>query len=383
MIFRKILPLLFFITPVLFAQVEFDYSGYIYELPIYQNQKEEFAKVFGLDRQQFISLTRLRIRPVLYLWEGARFNLEYELNAVYLSSQTNFDLTQTEKTNRQIADMNWEISSGDHLSLSHFVDRLSFRQGFDFGNITVGRQRISWGTGRIWNPTDLFNPINPASFFKVEKDGADAVSFKYNIADFTDAQIVYNPTGKLTNGNYAARLRTNFNEYDVSVMAGSFDNRTIIGGDFAGNLSAAGVRGEGIYSVNSLDKSDYYFYYILGIDFQFTAELYTVLEYSHNGQGTKDISKYDINRLAKGEILNLNQDYLYFAAMYQLSPLWMFSASNISNVNDGSGFVALLANYSFTEDLYFSFGGQFFFGPERSEYWFYSSAGYRQGEYYF
>ena len=50
---------------------------------------------------------------------------------------------------------------------------------------------------------------------------------------------------KLNNSNGGFRFRTNYSEYDLSLIGGYFDKRIVIGGDFAGNLFEAGVRGEG------------------------------------------------------------------------------------------------------------------------------------------
>ncbi len=368
---------------ILKAQYGFTFSGYILDLPIYSSSNKEITQQFNINRNQILNLTRIRLRPTLSLWENARINLEYETALLYFNNAGNLLIGSVSQTNRQIVDLTWTPISEKNYTLTHFIDRLYFKQGFDFGEVVIGRQRISWGTGRIWNPTDLFNPINPTTFYKIEKDGADAVSAKLYLGSFTDLSIVFNPQGKIKNSNYGFRFRTNFSEYDVSVIGGFFDRNYVVGLDFAGNLFDAGIRGEGIYSIDDENQNNNFLKCILGIDYQFTPELYALLEYHYNGEGKTDKSQYQFTRLISGEILNLSRNYLAVSAMYQVTPLFILTLSHNINLNDKSGYVGIIGNYSITSDIYVSLGGQLFYGPEFTEYWYYPTSVYLQGEFYF
>lgn len=367
--------------PNLKAQPEFDFSGYAVNMPIYQPAKN--LGIVNL-KDQYFDLTRLRLRPTLYIGNNSRFNLEYEINSLYLSESGFglFDLSSV-STRRQLGKLNWKIVEEDHFIVNHFIDRLTFRQDFNFGNIEIGRQRISWGTGRIWNPTDLFNPINPANFAKIEKDGADAISTMIYLGNFTDLNIVYNPTNDFKNSNYGFRFRTNFAGYDVSVIGGYFDDRIVTGIDFAGNLFEAGVRGEGILSFNKDNSTDNFAKFILGVDYQFTSKLYAVLEYHFNGEGKINTADYELLRLINGEIINLSKNYLYSGINYQLTPLLTIQLSDNVNLNDKSGYLGINGNYSVTEDFYLSGGAQVSYGNKFDEFWYYPKAFYLQGEFYF
>ena len=175
----------------IFPQPELNFTGYIVDLPIYTISKEQPLNIFLPQENELLNLTRIRLRPEIFLWQQARINIEYEIDALIAETSSPINLIST-SANRQIKDLKWDIVKEKDFTLSHYFDRLYFRQGFNWGNIIIGRQRISWGTGRIWNPTDLFNPINPANFSKIEKDGADAVSLTYFFGSFTDLNLVYN-----------------------------------------------------------------------------------------------------------------------------------------------------------------------------------------------
>ncbi|HKI79004.1 MAG TPA: hypothetical protein VKA26_10720 [Ignavibacteriaceae bacterium] len=363
------------------AQVDFSFSGYVVDMPVYTFSSGN-APAFFLQKNQFINLTRLRLKPQIFLGSDTRINIEYEVDALVADNVNSIELNQVAR-NRQLINLKWEISSGNRHLVNHYIDRFYLRKGFDWGNVIIGRQRISWGTGRIWNPTDLFNPINPANFSKIEKDGADAVSLTYYLGNFTDLNIVYNPQDKFKENNAAFRFRTNFETYDLSIIGGYFDRRYIAGFDFAGNLWVAGIRGEGIISMDKNDLSKNYSKFVFGIDNQFTSKLYGLVEYQYNGRGITDKYSYDLQGLANGEIINLNKNYLFLSSAYQITPLFAGTISNNINLNDGSGFVSISGDYSMTGNSTFTLGGFFTYGQEYTEYKYYQNSIYIQAELYF
>ena len=364
-----------------YAQYDISFTGYAVDMPVYTFSSDKAPGFFPRENQ-LLNLTRLRLKPQIFLWSDARINIEYEMDALLAKDISNSEVNQVTE-NRQLINMKWNIASGNKYQLSHYIDRLYFRQGFNWGNIIVGRQRISWGTGRIWNPTDLFNPINPADFSKIEKDGADALSMTYYLGNFTDLNIVYNPQDKFKKNNAAFRFRTNYDTYDLAVIGGYFDRRYIAGFDFAGNLFVAGIRGEGIISMNKNDLSKNYAKLVFGIDNQFTSKLYALIEYQYNGEGRTDKFSYDLTSLAKGKIINLNRNYLFLSTNYLFTPLITGTISDNTDINDGSGFVNVSCSWSFTENSNLTLGALITYGKEFTEYWYYQNSLYIQTELYF
>ncbi|MEN3038809.1 MAG: hypothetical protein ABDI07_06615 [Candidatus Kryptonium sp.] len=321
----------------------------------------------------YLLFGRIRLRPEFKFGSENSIYLEYEISTLYHSASLFFNPTETD-SRRQIYRLRWKLISNQNIKAYHFIDRFYYRKDFEFGNLIIGRQRISWGTGRIWNPTDLFNPINPADFSKIEKDGADAITMKIYFGDFTDLHLVFNPTNRFKNNNFGFRLRSNLKQFDFSLMSGYFDKRAVIGFDFAGNFLDAGIRGEGIFSTNVKNFSSNFSKFILGFDNQFTSKLYFLIEYQFNGEGKSKKTEYEIERLMRGEILNLSKNYLFTSTVYTLNPILSFSLSLNQNLNDGSSFTNFVISYAPFDNAEIGLGLIAFFGDELDEYWYYSTS---------
>jgi hypothetical protein len=369
-------------------EVDYKIGGYLYNLPIYSGISDVQKALDSTITQDqvFYDFSRIRIRPELFLGENTRMRMDYELD-FNVANVKNFIPEMQGITKRQAVDMHWILAKGDYYAASHFVDLLYIKHDFDFGEITAGRQLISWGVGRVWQPTDMFLPINPSNFSKFEKDGADALTFKYFLGDFSDIEVIYNFREMWKDGNYGARLRTNYEEYDLSLMSGMFDNRIVVGGDFAGNLMKAGFRGEGVVSMNRYHMDSNYVRFVFGLDYQFTADFYGLIEYQYNGAGAKNKEDYLdldlIGKLIRGEIQNISRNYIAVQGTYQLHPLWNLMLMNISNLNDQSGYANVLVKYNIYENMNLSLGGMYAYGADMTEYGMMPSAAYGIIEWYF
>jgi hypothetical protein len=367
-----------------YSQIEFDYTGYIYNLPSIMKMPEAL-EMFGLnnDKEYFLmDLNRFRFMPDLMLGDNSRITLHYEIDALWSEFSLPY-LSTNGMTNRQALDLNWSIVNENKFQMNHYIDMLYFKQMFDFGEITLGRQVVSWGVGRIWQPMDLFNPINPANFSKFEKDGADAVSAVIYLGMFSDLELVYNFREKWQDANFGGRIRTNYEMFDLSMMGGYFDKQGVIGASFSGDLLGAGVRGEGIFSYNSDSPDSSFVRLIIGADYQFSSDFYILIEYLYNGEGTDCELCYELERLFKGEILNVAKHYVALQTSYKLHPLVNMNLGANVNLNDQSGYSNLSFSWDTLENLKLTAAGIYFLGDKLSEYSYYSTAFYLMGQFYF
>lgn len=365
-----------------FGQVNYSFSGYAVELPVYSIINYDLAALSQITRSQFLNLGKIRLRPEVGLWNEGRINMEYEADIIY--SKENYSaFINPAGSGRQVLNLRWQLYQNHNTQILNYIDRLYFRQGFTNGNIIAGRQRIAWGVGRVWSPTDLFNPLNPANFGKTEKDGADAVSLSYSFGSFTDLNVVYNPQEKINSSNYGLRLRTNAAGYDFAAVGGYFDHRIILGGDFAGNIFNAGIRGEGIISADDKRYYNNFARVVFGVDNQFTPDLYGMIEYQYNGEGSPYKNNYDLAGLLTGQIINVSRNYFFISGNYQLTPLLMITLSDNTNLNDGSGYVLASGLFSVTNNISLTTGGFIPYGERFAEYWYYPDSVYLQAEIFF
>ncbi len=363
------------------AQPHIALDGYVVNVPAYLRLNNVLASLFSIDQNYWTDITRLRLRPTLSFSENGFVALEYEADATYLSGNL-LMLVPSSVNRHQLFNLSWDIHQSGRWHILHTVDRLFYRQRVGAFDLSIGRQRIAWGSGRIWNPTDLFNPINPTVFSKIEKDGVDAASAKLTFGTLSDAVIIYNPQ-RDTPGNYGIRLRTNYHEYDLIAIGGYFDQRIVVGGDVAGNLFDAGIRSEMIYSMKRGDPSPNFAKAIVGADYQWTDKLYTLFEYHYNGEGETDPTRYDLAKLSSGEVLNVGVDYLAVSASYLLHPLVTGTVTCMENLNDRSAFVALSAVYLPSDEISVTLGGQLFTGDRLDVFWYYPSSGFFKVELFF
>lgn len=370
-----LLQLILFLFSKGFSQKYCDINGYLVNLSFYQEGKK--INSFEL-KNRFMNLDRLRLRSNLSFNDNCALVVENETSILYKNTST-FVFEHFTLLTGQIANLRLDLLKNDLWQISSFIDRLFIKVDFENLNITLGRQRIAWGTGRIWNPLDFFNPINPTNFSKIEKDGVDAVNLKWNISSLTDLSVVLN-LQKNNSSNYAARFRTNFLEFDWSFLGGYIRNIPVIGTDFAGNLFNAGFRGEFLVSFENSNKV---LKFILGADYQFTPKLYTLIEYHYNGYGKINKHNYDFSVVLSGKSIYLAQDYIVFSTSYLVHPLLNLVLIVNNNLNDASRYYSINVGWSMTESISLNLGVLFFVGKNYSEYYYYPNIYFLRSEYYF
>lgn len=66
-----------------------------------------------------------------------------------------------------------------------WLDRLNLKRAFAWGDLTVGRQAITFGKAYFWNPLDVFLPFDPRQFDRDYKPGVDAVRLDLPLGPFS------------------------------------------------------------------------------------------------------------------------------------------------------------------------------------------------------
>ncbi len=202
--------------------------------------------------------------------------------------------------------------------------------------LRVGRQRIPFGVGRIWNPIDIFNPIDVTAIEPGEREGTDSLRYEYAISDLAGFDLT------LAEDRWAARLKGFLGFADMALVTVIDDDRDliIVGWELEGELASTGIelRSEG-GSFYSRSMEEAHTELIIGAEYGFANSLTLLLEYSFNDDP-------DVDQL--GIILS-----------YQLSPLLQASILALTNLEDHSRLLAPTISYSLSDEMTLTTG--FFF----------------------
>ncbi len=217
--------------------------------------------------------------------------------------------------------------------------------------LVAGRQRMAWGTGRFWNPTDIFNPVSPVALEPEEKTGADALSLQWNYSGFGSLQAVLAP-GKHRWGlprKQAVRWRDTFDIGDISVSWLRADHQNLLGVDYAGDLGDAGIRFEGVRSSDGRWQQ-----WLVGGDVNyvsrcFPAGLYVALEYLNNKAANP--SYQPLSAMPSAMLQSRSHQLLAGRAAYDVTALWHVELNWIQDLEHASQAVLPGVQYSPGEDM--------------------------------
>lgn len=332
----------------------------------YKNLLMQSRSAFPQAENYTLNLNRLRLevrgRPAD--WLG--FEVQYDNEALLGSYLDTVQFAQLKATRpATYRDMESNYVDNQSLLLRHRVHRSFVRLNTAAVDATLGRQRIAWGSGRMWNPTDLFNPYNPAQTERDERTGVDAALVEKNFSALSRLSLAYAPQ-RNASASRAVRYRTNFANTDVAWMVGELRNTRIAGFEFAGRIGDAGVYGEVAHT--RPETKDAFTRGVLGAEYAFANTLTLGAEFYWNGEGTAQRSGYDFARLFAGEIQNVAQHYTGAHLRYDVTPLLRLENHLILNHDDASLFFAPSLVYSLTSDWDATAGVQLFSGDTDSEY---------------
>ena len=130
--------------------------------------------------------------------------------------------------------------------------------GYEDNNnrVIVGLQNISMGVGRIWNPTNLFNPRNTYALEPDETFGVAAISYTRHLSRNNDLKAVISQKADKSL-KYAGQYKAFLDFADVGIDVVSSNETKMLGYEIEGNLGESGVevRSEGAYIKNRLKTS--------------------------------------------------------------------------------------------------------------------------------
>ena len=157
--------------------------------------------------------------------------------------------------------------------------------------VDVGLQNISMGVGRLWNPTNLFNPRNTYSLEPDEVFGVAAISYTRHINEMSDFTVVISQKEDHS-FKYALKYKAFLDFTDVGLNLIKSDDTLMLGYELEANLGDTGVeiRSEGAYIENELKttplttEQESFYQAIVGADYGFKNGITFTLEARYSSQ---------------------------------------------------------------------------------------------------
>ncbi|QOY55259.1 hypothetical protein HUE87_03215 [Candidatus Sulfurimonas marisnigri] len=251
--------------------------------------------------------------------------------------------------------------------------------------LVIGLQNISMGVGRIWTPTNLFNPKNSYALEPDEVFGVAALSYTRHISDTSHVSIVLSQKED-DSFKYLARYKAFLGFGDVAVNLISSKETKMIGYEIEANLGDTGVevRSEGAYLKNKLlhvdlkERDEEFFQGIVGADYGFESGVTIVVEalYSSEKFSYEEIL-LNIESEALSNLLYSNF-YMGTSLSYSFTLFLDGSFSFIESFNDkNSRFIAPSLTYTLNDFNSFKVGALIQNGANNSEF------GMNPNSYYF
>ena len=368
--------------PFFYAEAQlspFDYNGYVKYLfsnSKYPNTSERYTD----------HLLHARLNTRWYPTSSLTSALELRFRAYYgetVENTPNFlDMIKTKFDFADLGKAIWnEKSSVGYLE----IDRLWFDWVKNDFEATLGRQRIAWGTCWVWNPTDIFNPLNVLDFDYEERPATDAIRLQYYTGAVTKVELDYKPAKKPEDQILAGLWSINHWNYDFNFIAGMRFKRWLAGFSWAGDILDAGFRGEILmsqapdqqivnsvyqqYNESSLSSFDEPLVTVsLSGDYTFpnTFYIHTEVLYNNNGK-TSNTFLFSQEALNLG-MLSAARWSIYQEFSYDITPLIRGSFFGIFNPNDGSYAIVPSITYSVLTNLDFLAISQIFDGNPLTEF---------------
>ena len=254
------------------------------------------------------------------------------------------------------------------FGLFHNLDRASIAYGADFGDITIGRQAIAWGSARVVNPTDVIAPYAYNQLDTEDRIGVDAIRVQIPIGALGefDTGYVFGENLAFEKSAFFLRSQLNALETDFSISLLGFREHLMTGFDIARGIGGAGFWLEAAYVYANAfgdenEETENYLRASIGLDYSFGGVSYGFVEYHFSGAGTGEPEDYldNLDRPAytDGAIYLMGRHYFVPGLTFQITPLISLSGVVLSNIADPSVFPSLQVEYNFAQDIYLSAGG--------------------------
>jgi hypothetical protein len=278
-----------------------------------------------------------------------------------------------------LADLSHNLINANGYIFNTAVDRLYIDCSCRNIQVKLGRQRVNWGIGLVWNPNDIFNAFSYMDFDYEERPGSDALSLTWYRSPASGLDVVYKtgtpPDDNRRNHTLAARYFFNSGVYDWQVIAGKCPDDATAGVGWSGSLRQVSFRGEAAVFVplpKGEDNRKTAVSATLELDYTFAGALYlhgAVLFTSLGSRGGQSrISLINPSDNISAKQLSAGMFELFGNISRTFSPIVTGGVAAMLNPADGSLYLGPTVTVSLMDDLELAAVAQLLLGKENSEY---------------
>ncbi|MGQ9628711.1 MAG: hypothetical protein ACUVXI_00140 [bacterium] len=248
------------------------------------------------------------------------------------------------------------------------LQRLYVRGRWDYVDSVIGRQRVAWGVGTAFRPTDRWNPVNPLDPGAYRK-GVDALQVLVYPSDLWEVSFIFAPGRGGRNVRAGGRVEGHIGAFDMgsSYLYDQATGRDMLGLDFKGDL-IVGVHGEGAYLPENGRREKGFLRLLGGADYSFFQNLFFLVECFYDESGEEKPERYDRRRLEDGLTTWLGRRYLFSQVTYRVDEFSSLGASHLMNLSDSSFVLGASVASFFASNVEVGLEERIFFGDEGSEY---------------
>ncbi len=183
----------------------------------------------------------------------------------------------------------WVDKTGTDSStrIGHELDRAVYKRRFSQVAASLGRQPIDWGSGRFWQPMNVFGAFAPTDLDTDFKAGIDAAVVDWFPSAFSSLTAVYalSPRNdKAIDDSAAVRYRRQVGERsEMALLAGRVIGNDVVGASFESDWAGLGWRIEGVrYRLEQ--PREHSLFWIAGVDYQFNDGTLVSAEWHDNSR---------------------------------------------------------------------------------------------------
>ena len=226
-------------------------------------------------------------------------------------------------------DWHHETDGNNTTRIGYTLDRAAYKLRFDDLTLGIGRQPVDWGSGRFWQPLNVFGAFAPTDLDTDFKPGIDAAVIDWYLSAFSSLTAVHafapNDSDGIDNSS-ALYLRSQIGERsEFALLAGHVIGNEIIGASFESEWAGLGWRIEAAH-YHLQQSGETAVFWIAGIDYQFEEGTFLGIEWYDHGLGaTKQatLSTQSAERLvAYGLQPQLGRRVLGITLERDITPLW-------------------------------------------------------------